>query len=72
MKVVPGKKLIMEMKDIMNTIRGLACSQGFYTRLYNDLCDIQNHDPERFAELSDELEAQEFHSPLDVVLYFEC
>ena len=71
MKIIPGKKAVMEMQDIMHTIRTLARSQGFYSGLYNYLCNIQENDPVSFDDISLELEAQEFHSAVDVVLYFE-
>jgi len=56
------------MDMIMDTIRELSKSQGFYGRLYNAICEL---DDEQYAELKQELESQNFKSKLDVILYFE-
>lgn len=63
--------LPMDMDRILDVIRSLACSQGFYGRLYRDLMEIQDQDPDRYDEITAALENEKFRSPLDVVLYFE-
>ena len=45
----------------------LRRSQGFYTRLYNRLCELT---AEEWEEL--EVELPDFHNDLDVILYLEA
>ena len=52
----------MNKDQILETIRGLAKSQGLYGRILLDITD----------ELLDYLEAQNFESPVDLVLFLEC
>jgi len=49
--------------DILNTIKSLSRSQGFYGRLLNDI----NENP----FILEELENKNFNTPLDLVLYLE-
>ena len=62
----------MNMNDIMNAIKTLAASQGFYGRLYRALVEIREYEPEKYEQIAEELENQHFASPVDMVLYFEC
>ena len=61
----------MKMQAILDTIRDLGRSQGFYGRLYRALQDLCENDPDQFESVKNELEAQNFASTVDVVLYFE-
>ena len=61
----------MDIEQIMTTIRSLAGSQGYYGRLYNELREMQTNDPEKWEEVKNTLEAQNFNDTLDMVLYFE-
>lgn len=61
----------MNREQIMEVIRELARSQGFYGRLYQDFCYLQENEPETLERIFEELEAQKFVDTLDVVLYFE-
>lgn len=61
----------MKRIDIINTIRQLARSQGYYCRLYDQLMYIAKNDPIAFNEYMAELEGKNFKGALDVVLYFE-
>lgn len=61
----------MDIEQIMAAIRSLAESQGFYGRLYNELWEMQTNDPEKWEEVKNKLEAQNFSDSLDVVMYFE-
>lgn len=61
----------MKMNEIMSEIADLACSQGFYGRLYRDILELKREDPETYEQLKAELEAQNFATTLDMVLYFE-
>lgn len=60
----------MNKNDILDAIKSLAMSQGFYGRL---LRDIQS-DIDEFGEndLLNHLEAQNFNDTLDIVFYLEC
>ena len=51
------------------TVTELMSSQGFYGRLYRAVNDM---DDNSYAALYDELEQQQFHDTLDVVLWLEC
>ena len=61
----------MNINEIMEAILGLANSQGFYGRLYNNLVEIRDNDEEAWVEVVEELEGQHFKDLLDLVLYFE-
>jgi hypothetical protein len=60
----------MNKNDILDAIKSLAMSQGFYGRL---LRDIQS-DIDEFGEsdLLNHLEAQNFNDTLDIIFYLEC
>lgn len=61
----------MDIEQIMAAIRSLAESQGFYGRLYNELCEMQTNDPDQWEEVKNTLETQNFNDTLDMVMYFE-
>ena len=61
----------MKMNEIMDTIASLAQSQGFYGRLLRSLRDCQKNDPTAYTCLANELEAQNFRDPVDLILYLE-
>lgn len=61
----------MDINEIMKAILGLAHSQGFYGRLYNNLVEIRDNDEEAWVEVVEELEGKHFKDLLDLVLYFE-
>lgn len=61
----------MNIEQIMAAIRSLAESQGYYGRLYNELWEMQTNDPEKWEEVKNTLEAQNFKDTLDMVMYFE-
>lgn len=58
----------MKMNQIMDTIKMLSMSQGFYGRLYRQIMELDAEDYDRVAE---ELESQNFSDAVDMVLYFE-
>ena len=58
----------MNRNDIMETIRSLALSQGFYGRLYRQLEDL---DDETYDEVMQELEEKNFKDAVDLVLFLE-
>lgn len=62
----------MKMEDILNAIRELANSQGFYGRLLRDIIELKENDLEGYNSLKEELESQNFTDTLDMIMYFEC
>lgn len=62
----------MKMYEILESIKTLAGSQGFYGRLYHQIMDYKSSNPLVYEKLKNELEAQNFKDTLDMVLYFEC
>ena len=62
----------MKMDEIIDTIKGLARSQGLYGRIYRDICELQEYDPEGYEHLKTTLEEQNFQTPLDLIMYIEC
>lgn len=71
MKKINGM-LCMDIDDILDSIKGLARSQGYYGRLYEHLIDIRDNDDEKWQNVVEQLEAQHFRTSLDMVLFFEC
>lgn len=57
----------MKREQILATIHELAYSQGFYSRMYNNLMS----DPEYCDEVMTFFEAQNFKDPLDLILCIE-
>ena len=57
----------MNKEQILNVFRGLARSQGYYGRLLQNI----ESDPEWGEEYLSDLEAQNFGSDLDLILYVE-
>ena len=57
----------MKKQEILDTIKMLAKSQGFYGRLYEQIMTAENKD-----EILEELENKEFKDTLDLVFFFEC
>ena len=62
---------MMKMKEILNTIKDLARSQGSYGRLYEDLRQLQASNPEAYERLAEDWEKEGFETTLDLVLYLE-
>ena len=58
----------MKRDQIIDVFKELALSQGFYSRL---LASINDADEDSREEFFAELEAQNFHDPVDLILYIE-
>ncbi len=58
----------MKREAIENLMQSLAMSQGFYGRLLNEIYSAPEDEQETFWE---NMEAQNFGSDLDVVLFLE-
>lgn len=61
----------MKINDILNAIRELASSQGFYGRLFRDLTELKENDLEQYNIIKEEFESQNFHDTLDLIMYLE-
>ena len=62
----------MGIEEIINVIKGLASSQGFYGRLLRGIEELKNEDVHKYQDLVLILEGQNFKDVLDVVMFFEC
>ena len=62
----------MNRDEIMEAIRTLSLSQGSYGELHQCLTDMMQFEKEKYDEVMDELEAQNFGSVVDMVMFFEC
>lgn len=51
------------------TVANLKDSQGLYSRLFRDINDL---DDDGYAQLYAQLDKQDFHDAMDVVLWLEC
>ena len=58
----------MNKEQILEAIRSLAASQGFYGRLYERLTDGS----EEAEEALDLMEEQNFGDVVDMVMWLEC
>lgn len=61
----------MKMNEIIDLIRTLAQSQGFYGRLHTEVLELRDEDPDGYERLKEKWEAQNFQSALDFILYIE-
>ena len=61
----------MNVIQVIDVIRELSHSQGFYSRMYERILELHRNDQECFENFKREVEAQNFKDPVDVVLYFE-
>jgi hypothetical protein len=57
----------MKANEILETIKMLAKSQGFYGRLINAI-----ETSEERENILAELESKNFKDPVDLVMFFEC
>ena len=62
----------MNAIQVLDVIRELSHSQGFYSRLYQTILDLKESNEDAFNEWCDEIESLNFKEPIDVVLYLEC
>ena len=61
----------MKMFEIVMAIQDLARSQGSYCRLYADLMQLKESDPDAYDRLSENWEKEGFETTLDLILYLE-
>lgn len=67
----PRKDGFMNIAQVVDVIRELSHSQGFYSRLYNNILEVHENQPEVFENFKTVMEAQNFKDPLDVVMFYE-
>ena len=63
---------IVKIQEILDNIKLLAKSQGFYGRLYRDIMEMKTFDPKMYDKWVEFMESQNFETPVDLVLFFEC
>ena len=61
----------MKRAQILETIKQLAKSQGFYGRLLYNLESAESYNPESYEEFMTELENKNFSDAVDLVIYLE-
>lgn len=62
----------MKMNDIMNELKRLSLSQGFYDEIYHGIRSMEVTDPESYDFLVEELEGMNFTDTVSLILYFEA
>ena len=60
-----------DMEEVVDVIEMLADSQGFYERLLEEILYIEENEAETYEVLRGIIEKQEFHDPVDVIMFFE-
>lgn len=63
--------MAMKIDDIMNEIERLSQSQGFYSRLYEQLKELKQNNIEVWNDFVKEMEAQNFKNTIDMIMYLE-
>ena len=69
-----NEKLVQNAKSfrmILETIKDLRHSQGFYTRLYADLMEDIKYNKENISDFLNNGELPKFKDSLDVIMYLE-
>ena len=69
-----NEKLVQNAKSfrmIVNTIKDLKHSQGFYSRLYASLMEDIKYNKENISDLLNNSELPKFKDSLDVIMYLE-
>ncbi len=69
-----NEKLVQNAKSfrmIFDTVKGLRHSQGFYSRLYNDLMDNIKYNKEYLLDFLNNAKLPKFKDTVDVVMYLE-
>lgn len=66
-----SEKKFMTRRQILDTIKDLARSQGLYGRIYDAIKSLKEADPEQYDSFMNHLVNQQFSDPVDLVLFFE-
>ena len=59
------------IEEVVDVIKMLSYSQGFYGRLLEEILYIEENEPDKYEVFKTVIEKQEFKNPVDVVLFFE-
>lgn len=59
------------VEEVIDVVRSLSHSQGFYGRLLEQILYSQEYEPDTFDEFKRIVEEQHFKDPVDIVLFFE-
>ena len=60
-----------DVEHVIELVRQLSHSQGYYGRLLEQILYLRDCEPEAFEEFKMVIEEQRFKNPVDVVLFFE-
>ena len=69
-----NEKLVQNAKSfrmVLNTIKELRYSQGFYGRLYASLMEDIKYNKENISDFLNNSEVPKFRDSLDVIMYLE-
>ena len=69
-----NEKLVQNAKSfrtMLDTIKGLRYSQGFYSRLYNNLMEDIKYNKKNISYFLNNDEFPKFKDSLDVIMYLE-
>ena len=69
-----NEKLVQNAKSfrmVFDTINSLKHSQGFYSRLYNNLMEDIKYNKENISNFLNNSELPKFKNTVDVVMYLE-
>lgn len=67
-----GRKKYLDYEDFKDFVGSLSHSQGFYSRLYRDLLEMENNDVESLEKLRKTIDEQHFTDTLDFIYWLEC
>lgn len=61
----------MNRDEILDTIRALTSTQGFYGRLLENLLAARDDDPDAYDALMTDLESRNLRDAVDLCIYLE-
>ncbi|MDD3225869.1 MAG: hypothetical protein PHX70_14415 [Clostridium sp.] len=62
----------MKREQILEGIKTLATSQGSYGRMLKILQQLEKEDNDKYEEIMETLEKQNFKDIVEFILYIEC
>lgn len=66
-------KKYLDYEDFKMFVKSLSCSQGFYSRLYRDLLELeQEGNEDALEELKEQIKNLKATDTLDFVFWLEC
>lgn len=67
-----SEKKFMTRRQILDTIKDLARSQGLYSRIYEAIQSLKEADHAQYDSFMNHLVNQQFETSVDLVLFFEA